>query len=111
MANTYTSLSELKQHLNIEETFTDEDQYLSELISVVEMAVFEYCNGGIETSLITVEINGQTVKALPKTIKWASLLLAQHLYLNRGIVSFAQGFEIPYSFKFLLNFYRIYTIA
>ena len=111
MANTYITVSELKKHLNIEEAFTEDDAYLQELISVTEMAVFEYCNGGLSDAIITITIDGVSVKALPKAITYACLLLAAHLYSNRNLVSFAQPFEIPYSFKFLLNPYRNFTIV
>jgi hypothetical protein len=105
MANTYTTVDELKKHLNIETEFTDDDAYLLELISVAEMAVYNYCNGGVaEASSIVIDDVAYT--ALPKDIKHAIILLCSHLYLNRSSVSFAQGFEVPLAFKFLLNPYR-----
>jgi len=96
----YTLLSELKKHLNIETTFTEDDTYLSTLIDVAELSINEYCNGGLETY----------ESEIPVTVKQATLILAAHLYINRTAVSFVQALEIPYSFKFLLNPYRIYTI-
>jgi len=111
MANTYTTVAELKQHLNIEENFNDDNNYLLELISVSEMAVSDYLNGGLSGSTVTFTISGETIVALPKTIKFATMLLAAHLYNNRTLVSFAQGVEIPYTFQFLLNSYKIITVV
>ena len=98
----YTTLSELKKHLNIETTFTDDDSYLTTLADVAELSVNDYCNGGLTDF---------TSATIPITVKQAILLLAGHLYVTRTLVSFAQGYEIPYSFKFLLNPYRVYTIG
>lgn len=111
MANTYTTVDELKKQLNIESTFTDDDQYLLELISVAEMAIDSYCNGGLNTGVTTITISGVTYAALPKTVKQATLLLAAHFYINRTPVAFAQGQEIPYTFAFLLQPYRNNSIA
>ena len=98
----YTLLSELKKHLNIESAFTDDDLYLSTLIDVAELSVNEYCNDGL------VNYDNTTI---PITVKQATLLLAGHLYITRTIVSYAQGIEIPYSFKFLLNPYKVFTVS
>jgi hypothetical protein len=110
MANTYTSVAELKQHLNIEESFTADDNYLLELISISEMAVADYLNGGL-SGATTIVISGTTYSALPKTIKHACVLLAAHYYINRTPIAFTSAGEIPYTFQFLLNPHKIITIA
>jgi len=110
MANTYTTVAELKQHLNIEAEFILDDNYLLELISVSEMAVSDYLNGGLSGSTTTFIVDNVEVVALPKTIKHACMLMAAHLYSNRTLVSFAQAYELPYTFKFLLNPYRNFQI-
>lgn len=97
----YTTLATLKAHLNIETAFTADDTYLTSLIAVAELSIREYCCWA-ETEYVT---------DIPATIKQAALLLAAQLYTTRTIVSYAQGYEIPYSFKFLLNPYRNYTVA
>ena len=110
MVNTYTTLADIKQHLNIETEFTDDDDYIVNLISVAEMSVYEYLNGGLSGSTINITVDGETITALPKSIKHAIVLLTAHFYLNRALVSFAQGYELPYAFKFLLNPYRIMVV-
>ena len=110
MANTYTTVAELKQHLNIEPEFTDDDNYLLELISVSEMVVSNYLNGGLSESTYTFTVGEEEVVAIPKTIKHACLFMAAHLYLNRTPIAFTNTTEIPYTLKFLLSSHRIYPI-
>jgi len=98
----YTTLEELKKQANIEEGFTEDDTYLNTLINVAELSVKEYCQGGL------VEY---TDANMPVTVKLAALLLATHLYTNRAVVSFAQATKIPYSFEFLLGFYKNHTVV
>jgi len=96
----YTTLESLKIHLNIEAAFTGDDDYLTSLIAVVELAIADYCNGGLTD-----------VDPIPVTVMQAALLLAGNLYKNRSPVAFGQGYKIPYSFEFLLSPYRVYTVA
>lgn len=110
MANTYTTVAELKKHLNIEADFTEDDNYLLELISVAEMAVSNYCNGGVEEAS-TVVIDDVTYVALPKAVKQACLFLAANFYLNRQPIAFTNTTELPYTFQFLLYPYKNVVIA
>ena len=96
MAN-YFTLNELKQNLNIELDYTNDDIYLTGLTSVACQAVDNFTNYGL---------TGYTGNTIPISVKQAAIMLASHLYLNRTPVSFAQGYEIPYSFQFLLNPYK-----
>ena len=110
----YTTLANLKSHLNIESSFTGDDTYLTGIITVAELSIDDYCNGGMDGYCHDVALpipNTLNLVLMPATVKHAALLLAAHFYLTRSIVSFAQGVEIPYSFKFLLNPYRTYTIG
>jgi len=98
----YFTLPELKEQLNIESGFTRDDHYLSGCTTVACLSVDNYCNNGL---------TGFTGTTIPATVKQAALMLAAHFYLNRQIVSFATGVEIPYSFQFLLNPYKIDAIC
>lgn len=98
--STYTTVDELKKHLNIEAEYIDDDAYLLELITVAEIAVFNYCNGGLVIELET----------LPVPVKHACLFLAAHFYTNRTPIAFTNTTEIPYTLKFLLSPYRVYAI-
>lgn len=108
--NVFTTVAELKQHLNIEPEFTEDDNYLLELISVAEMAVSNYLNGGLSESIYTFILDDEEVTAIPKTIKHACLLLAANFYLNRQPVAFASTSELPYTFQFLLNPYKNFVV-
>lgn len=98
----YMTLATIKAHLNIEESFTDDDTLITGLIDTVELAIREYCCWTAEE---------YPDEDIPATVKHSALVLAAHLYTNRNMVSFAQAFEIPYSFKFLLNPYRNHTVV
>lgn len=94
----YCTIHEIKRQLNIETTYVDDDPILQDLIAVASLSIDLYCNGGL---------SGYTEQNIPITIKQATLLMAAHWYLNRQIVSFAKGEEIPYSFRFLVDPYKI----
>jgi uncharacterized phage protein (predicted DNA packaging) len=98
----YITLDLAKKHLNIETGFTEDDVYIESLISVAELAVDEFCNSGL---------SGYTDETIPVTVKQATLLLVAHYYVNRQIVAFGTPIEIPYAFRFLLDFYRDRTIV
>lgn len=98
----YTSIYELKRHLNIESTYIDDDGYLQDLVEVAAVAIQNYLNDSL---------SGFTETNIPMPIKQAALLLSAHLYSNRQIVAFANGVEIPYTYKFLLDPYKNYIIV
>ncbi len=97
---TYTTVAELKEHLNIELDFTEDDNYLQSLLNVSELAVANFCNGGINE-----------VIEIPATIKQAYLFLAAHYYLNRTPIAFTSTSELPYTFQFLLNPYKDFVVC
>jgi hypothetical protein len=101
MAN-YITVTELKQHLNIETSYTADDVLLSGLTTTSTIAVQTYTNDGL---------SGYTGTTTPAPVKHATLLLAGHLYLNRNMVSFTSGVEIPYTYKFLLDPYKNYVVV
>jgi hypothetical protein len=95
------NINQLKRQLNIELSYLDDDAILQHLIDVTEIAVSNY--------LGTDALSGYT-NDIPKPVVQATLLLAGHFYMNRNMVSFANGVEIPYSFRFLLDPYKNWTI-
>lgn len=96
-----TTIDELKQNLNIESTYKDEDAYLLNLLDVSESVVFNY---------IDKEISDFTT-AIPAQIKQAIIMLASFYYENRTPVSFGQAYKLPFSFELLLFKFRNITIA
>lgn len=100
-----TLLSELKEYLNIEPGNTDFDAMLRNMINVSMQAISLYCNGGIEDYISKQSLTN--MYEIP-TIKMAILQYSAHLFLNRTIVTMQQAFELPLTFKFLLNPYIKY---
>lgn len=100
----YITLAEAKVHLNIESGYTADNTYIEDLIEVAEQSVEDYLNGGVV-------LTGYTSTTVNRAIKHSTLLYIGHLYATRTTVSYAQGYEIPMAFKFLLNPYRNYSIS
>lgn len=95
-------LQTVKQHLHINEDFTDEDEYLCNLISVAEAAIENH----IQICLAELaQIYGGD---LPAPIIHAALLFIGTLYMNRESVSFAAPHIIPHAYEYLLQPYVKY---
>lgn len=96
------SIKDLKRQLNIELQYLDEDAVLQRFLDIANVAVLTYCNDGLSG------YTGTTEQPLP--VQQAVILLASHFYINRNMVSFQQGTEIPYSFRWLLDPYKNFII-
>lgn len=94
------TIDELKQNLNIESDYKDDDEYLMMLLEVAEEMVFKYLDK--QKSDFTV---------IPSNVRYAILVLASQYYENRTSIAFASSNKIPYSFDFLLSTERNITIA
>lgn len=102
----YTNVDDAKLHLKIESDYVDDDIYIASLLDVAELSVMNYINDVPETYITS----GTTEYNVPLAIVQATYFLMSNFYVNRTMVSFAQGVEIPYTFQFLLNPYKNYTI-
>ena len=91
----------LKKHLNVDEFFIDDDEYIKALCLAAENAVENHIARPLT------EITNADGK-LPKAVNHAILLLVGHWYANRESVSFAQGQKIPLSYEYLLQPYKSY---
>lgn len=98
----YISLDLAKKHLNIEDTFTEDDEYILGLISVSENAVEMHCNRDLET---VAEENGG---CLPSPLLQAMLIMIENLYQNRGVVG-THTTALPRSYDYLIDLYRNYN--
>jgi uncharacterized phage protein (predicted DNA packaging) len=97
------NINKLKAQLNIELDYLDDDAILQHLLNVATL--------GVQTYLGTNALTGYTSTNTPVTIEQAVIMLAAHYYINRNIVSYAQGTEVPLSFKWLLDPYRDYIVG
>lgn len=97
------SLNEAKKHLNIEDEYLDDDNYILMLIDVAVNAVENHINRKLED--VAIESADGNV---PSALIHAILLFIGHLYANREIVAFTNITKLPYSFEYLLSTYINY---
>ena len=99
------TIQDLKRQLNIELDFLDDDLILQQYLNVSEAAVVNNLN------LYTGSTTGVTGTNQPVELKQAVLLLAANLYANRSPIAFGQPYKLPYSFDFLINPYKEFTVS
>lgn len=97
----YISLELAKKHLNIQPTFTQDDDYISFIIEGAEQAVLETCN---LQDFSDIAVNGE----LPNAVKFAILLLVGDMYANRETVAYTTISKIP-TFRYLLANFTKYN--
>lgn len=98
----YITLSNAKKHLQIDQDYKDDDEYIIMLIQVAEDAV----ESNLNIPLASLLKDG----VLPKSIYHSILLMIGNLYANREPVSFTTATKIPYTLEFLLATYKHYYI-
>lgn len=97
----YIQLYQVKKHLNIDEDFHDDDEYLMSLVEVAEKVV----ERNIDTNLKKLEDGDGFI---PSPLIQAMLLLIGNFYANRESVAFASSSEVPQSYNYLIDLYRNY---
>lgn len=98
----FLTLDQIKRHLNIDEFFHDDDQYLVDLGTVAELSVERH----LACSLISLaEKHGGK---LPQPIIHAMLLMIGSFYQNRESVAFASSSPIPLAYEYLISLYQYY---
>lgn len=97
----YITLDEAKKHLNIDDFWKDDDQYIEDLILVAQKAV----ENDIKYSLAET-INEYGTIDMP--LKQAILLMVGQLYRNRELSSELTFKELPKAYDYLLQPYRNY---
>jgi len=98
----YITLQQAKKHLQIDECFKDDDEYILDLIRVSEDAVARTLN----VPLAHLIKDG----VLPESVTHSILLLIGNLYANREPVSFTTASKVPYTLEYLLGLYKHYFI-
>ena len=98
----YIQLDLAKKHLNIEEDFTEDDEYILSLIEVAESAVRVHVN---EDFASIAEKNGG---CLPPPILQAALLMIGNMYQNREPIG-TKGQALPLNYQYLIDLYRNYN--
>ena len=92
----YVTLEEAKKHLNIDDSFKDDDSYINSLILVAEDAIEKNTD---------IALNEQ-----PPSVIHSILLLVGNLYANREATTYSSISDVPYSFKYLVNLNRNFQV-
>lgn len=98
----YIPLDIAKKHLNLEPSFTEDDEYILMLIDAAEQAVLKHCNEDFET------LEEKGGGCIPTPIFNAMLLMIGHLYQNREIVG-TKTAELPLAYEYLIALYKNYN--
>ena len=98
----YIPLDLAKKHLNIEDSFTDDDEYICGLIEAAEQAVRVHVNDDFD---VIAEKNGGCI---PTPLFQAMLLMVGQLYQNREIVG-SKTVALPFGYQYLIDLYRNYN--
>lgn len=97
----YVTLEEVKRHLQIDEDYPGDDLYINTLVDAAEVTVANHIK---YDSLHEAFPEG----AIPLPVKHAILLMVGNLYANRESVAFAQSYNVPLSYEYLLGPYVKY---
>lgn len=97
----YIPLSDVREHLLIDNDFHDDDNLLYIYIQAAEDAVEKYYGKKLSEVLEDGE--------LPYSLKAALLLFIGHLYNNREATSTLNTYEIPLGYKHLLQLNNDYS--
>lgn len=101
----HLTLKLIKEHLNLDNDFTLDDEYLSNLGDVVETVVERH----IDDSFVYLA-NANHGK-LPTPLIQAMLLLLGTYYANREHIAFNANYEVGNSYTFLIDLYRNYSAS
>lgn len=100
----YILLEDAKRHLNIDQSFKEDDKYIINLIQVAEDAVAKRLDRNLE------EMIDPKTGYLPKSVIQAILLLIGNFYSARESFTYSSVSEMPQSFEWLANLNKHYWI-
>lgn len=98
----YIPLDLAKRHLNLEDTYTEDDEYILGLISAAESAVEVHVNESLDK---LAEKNGGCI---PQPLLSAMLVMIGNLFQNREIIG-TKTLELPFNYQYLINLYINYA--
>lgn len=90
-----------KKHLNLDEDYTEDDEYILGLVAAAKGAVEMALNASLDR--LASENGGE----VPMAIIQAILLMVGNLYQNREITG-SKTVALPYNFEYLINLYKHY---
>lgn len=99
----YITVEDIKKHLNIDDDFKGDDEYLAYLITVAEDAVSIHIDRNLS------EVADENGGELPAVLIHAMKLFIGDMYQSRESTSFnGSPSEIPFSYTYLTSLYRRY---
>ena len=98
----YVTLEEAKKHLNIDADFTDDDDYVTSLISAAEKVV------ALDICVPLEELEEEPGK-IPAPLRQAVLLMVGNYYVSRESLVFGAVVHETPSYKHLIGLYRDYS--
>lgn len=105
----FVSLERVKQHLNIESTYTGDDNYLLFLIEVAESVVEKHICTNLYDLCKIEESGGSVVYTLPSPLQSAILLYIGDLYNSREGNAYGVSVStVPFSYDYILSLYKNY---
>lgn len=105
----FLTLERIKKHLNIDESFTEDDEYLVHLALVAELTVQKHIDCKLD-SLCDLNEDGEVdVNSLPQPLIHAMLLFVGDMYQSRESVAFSNAQAIPFNYDYILSLYKNYS--
>lgn len=98
----FLEIDRIKKHLNIDDYYKDDDNYLVYLYEVAEKVVEKHTDTNLKQ--IAEENGGE----LPPPILHAMLLFIGDMYKSRESISFGSVTSIPFSYEYILSLYKNY---
>lgn len=98
----YVTLEEAKKHLQIDDSFNDDDNYILSLIQVAEDSISQH----LDIALKDLLVGG----VLPPAITHSILLMVGNLYATREPVAYGTVQKVPYTLEYLLGLYKHYYL-
>lgn len=98
----YLKLYQIKRHLNIDERFQEDDEYLLELAEVAQAMVEKHLDTSLE------QIAKDNGGILPPPIVHAMKLLVAEYYSQREAISYTSTQVVPLAYDYLLAPYIDY---
>ncbi|MCO7225771.1 head-tail connector protein [Pleionea sp. CnH1-48] len=109
-AQSLVTLEEIKKHLIIDNSFTEDDTLIMSYGLSATQHVENYL--GYELKLDALQkATGLTLEKMPETIKHAVLLLVGHFYNNREATNTLTIKNVPLAFEALLSPYKIQSVG
>ena len=98
----YLTLDRIKKHLNIDEDYKEDDEYILALCEVSEQVVERHIDSNLS------EVAKSNGDELPSPLLHAMLLFIGDMYRTRESVSFTSVSAIPFSYDYILSLYKNY---